>query len=268
MVEETEQENTEELPLEGVGARLRLVREGKRMELGEIARITRISERHLELIERDRFTELPGRSYAFGFARSYARAMDLDEEEILDALRLELSAEPQERSVYTPGFEPGDPAKAPPRGVIWVSLLAVLLLATGSYFFYARAIAPGANPPPLSVPSEPIEAEQTENTINGVDESAVPLQATEAGPDQVVFTALEDGIWVSFYEANGRRLEQKLMALGERFIVPTDAQDPQIWTGRPDAFRITIGGQEVAKLAEQETTIRDVSITAEALRSR
>ncbi|TNE55326.1 MAG: DUF4115 domain-containing protein [Sphingomonadales bacterium] len=79
---------------------------------------------------------------------------------------------------------------------------------------------------------------------------------------------MEDGIWVSFYEASGRRLLQKLMERGERFVVPAEARDPRIWTGRPDALAITVGGREVPRLAQDERVMRDVSITADALRSR
>ena len=221
-----------ELPLEGVGRLLRRTREEKGLSLAEVAADTRIAERHLHLIEQDKFTELPARTYAFGFSRTYARSLGLDETEIVASLRDELDNQDEERPRYTPAFEPGDPAKAPPSGVVWASAIAVLLLAVGSYAFYARFMAPGADPAPL-VADESVEAvaggavqtgsETTSNTAGG------------AATDEVVFTALEEGVWVSFYEAGGRRLEQKLMAIGESFAIPADAQDPRIWTGRPDA---------------------------------
>jgi hypothetical protein len=84
----------------------------------------------------------------------------------------------------------------------------------------------------------------------------------------VVFTALEAGIWVKFYDADGLQLMQKQMALGEHYAVPADAKGPQLWTGRPDALSITVGGRQVPKLAEQQTTMRDVPVSAEALLAR
>jgi cytoskeleton protein RodZ len=84
----------------------------------------------------------------------------------------------------------------------------------------------------------------------------------------VVFTALEDGIWVKFYDGAGSQLMQKQMAKGESYTVPGDANEPQVWTGRPDALAITVGGRPVAKLAERETIVRDVPVTAEALLGR
>ena len=266
MVEEIVENQDHELPLEGVGRRLQREREARGISLEQIAEQTRISERHLELIEQDKFSELPARTYAYGFSRSYARALGMDEGEIVNDLRAELDNTLAGRPRYTPAFEPGDPAKAPPRGVVWASTIAVLLLAIGSYVFYGRFIAPGADPAPLvseeSLESAETDVAQTEAASTGSSQNVGTL------PDQVVFTALEDGVWVSFYEANGRRLEQKLMAIGESFTVPADADDPRIWTGRPDAFAITIGGEAAPRLAEEEVTVRDIPITADALRSR
>ncbi|MBO6945301.1 helix-turn-helix domain-containing protein [Altererythrobacter sp.] len=266
MVEEIVENQDHELPLEGVGRRLQREREAQGVSLEQIAEQTRISERHLELIEQDKFSELPARTYVYGFSRSYARALGLDEGEIVNDLRAELDNTLAGRPRYTPAFEPGDPAKAPPLGVVWASAIAVLLLAIGSYVFYGRFTAPGADPAPL-VSEETLESAETDVAQA---EAAPTGSSQNVGtlPDQVVFTALEDGVWVSFYEANGRRLEQKLMAIGESFTVPADADDPRIWTGRPDAFAITIGGEAAPRLADEEITVRDIPITADALRSR
>ncbi|MGQ7830899.1 helix-turn-helix domain-containing protein [Altererythrobacter sp. Z27] len=248
-----------ELPLEGVAQKLRRAREEQKLSLADMAGRTRIALRHIEIIERGDFAELPARTYAIGFTRTYARELGLDENQLLAELREELAQGGAHRHSYAPGFEPGDPAKVPPPGIVWASIIAVLLLAIGVYAFYSRFYAPGADPAPIVAEAEPAPAPRAA--------AAVPA-APAASADEVVFTALEDGVWVSFYEAGGRRLEQKLMARGERFVVPEDARDPRVWTGRPDAFAITIGGQPAPKLAEQQVTVRDVAITAKALRER
>ncbi len=84
----------------------------------------------------------------------------------------------------------------------------------------------------------------------------------------MVFTALEDGIWVKFYDAKGSQLMQKQMAMGESYTVPGDAAGPQIWTGRPDALAITIGGKAIAPLARSEQVMKDVPVSAAALLAR
>ena len=96
--------------------------------------------------------------------------------------------------------------------------------------------------------------------------AAAPSAAVAKG--QVVFTALDDGVWVKFYDKDGRQLMQKQMALNERYVVPVEAEGPQVWTGRPDALRITIGGKPVPKLSEDEQVVKDVPVSAEALLAR
>ena len=83
-----------------------------------------------------------------------------------------------------------------------------------------------------------------------------------------MFTALEDGVWVKFYDRGGTQLLQKHMAKGERYTVPADADGPQIWTGRPDALAIEIGGKPVPKLAETQGIMKDIPVTAAALLAR
>ena len=270
MVEEISSEADGELPLEGVGQKLRRAREGTGLSVEQLAEKTRIAQRHIELIEAGNFDELPARTYAFGFSRTFARVVGLDENAIVAELRAEMASKGHERPRYTPGFEPGDPAKLPPAGIVWASAIAVLLLAVGTYVFYSRFFAPGADPAPLVAENVDQQAQNIGTVATSVADpsSVAPAAAPAASPDEVAFTAMEDGIWVSFYEASGRRLLQKLMERGERFVVPAEARDPRIWTGRPDALAITVGGREVPRLAQDERVMRDVSITAEALRTR
>jgi cytoskeletal protein RodZ len=66
------------------------------LDLESIAQETKISVRMLELIEGDQFHKLPGGVFAKSFVRQYARAIGLDEEELVRELErnLEPAAEP------------------------------------------------------------------------------------------------------------------------------------------------------------------------------
>lgn len=252
-----------QLPLHGVGERLRLAREQAGMTLAQLAAETRIPQRHLELIEAGEWHGLPARTYATGFARTYAKEVGLDPRTIVDEVRAELAAsEPGDRTRAS-GFEPGDPARVPSRGLALFSLFAVLLLIAGGFLFYDRVLAPGAGPGSLL--EEQRAAQQAAQT-GAAARPAAPAPAPTGGA--VVFTALAEGIWVKFYDASGSQLMQKQMAKGETYTVPADADGPQVWTGRPDALAITVGGRPVPKLAERETIVRDVPVTAAALLGR
>lgn len=244
-----------QLPLDSTGQRLRRAREAAGMTVEQLAAETRIPQRHIETIERGEFAALPSRTYATGFSRTYARAVGLDENDVLTQLRAELGQSGTDR-LATPRFEPGDPARVPSRGLTWLSLLAIVLLAVGGYAFYRSYFAPGLGPAPLEEPRPVAPQPNAPATI--------PAVAT----GEVVFTALEEGVWVKFYDRNGRQLMQKQMAQNESYVVPADAEGPQIWTGRPDALRITVGGKPVPKLSDDERVMKDVPVTAEALLAR
>lgn len=243
----------------GPGAQLRAAREARRLELAHIAAETRIPLRHLEAIEADSFESLPSRTYAIGFARTYAKALGLDDAAIIEAVRAELADGSMRRTTPSVGMEPGDPARLPSAGLAWAAAGAVLILAIGIFAFYNSYFGAGAPPGSLLAP-EPAAS---------VAATPAPVAAAASVPSgPVVFTALEDGIWVRLYEEGGERLTERTLKAGETIEVPLAARDPRINTGRPDALAVTIGGQAVARLSDQPATISGVPVSAAALTAR
>jgi len=269
-----EEETAEaQLPLDGVGQKLRLRREEKSLTLEQVAAETRIPIRHLQSIEKGDFSALPSRAYAIGFSRTYANAVDMDAEALISEVRAELALSQGERGEYHSSFEPGDPAKVPSKGLVWFAAIAALLLLAGIISVFGNYFSAGTGPGSLLTGddgafeqlarSDDDNASETSDQAGGQEQ---PAQQPASG--QVIFTSLEDGVWVRFYDGAGQRLMEKQMANGERFAIPADANNPQIWTGRPDAFLITIGGQSVPKLAEEDFVMRDVAVSAQALLAR
>lgn len=73
--------------MELIGARLNQARLMANLALQDIADRTKISLRFLSAIENDDFSALPGSVYIFGFTKAFARAVGLDEESMVAALR-------------------------------------------------------------------------------------------------------------------------------------------------------------------------------------
>ena len=246
-----------ELPLEGVGARLMRAREASGQTLAQLAAETRIPERHLAAIEAGDFAALPGRTYAVGFSRSYAKELGLDSEEVAIAVRAELtaqeSAEPR-RQIQT--FEPGDPARVPSSRLAWIAAAGVLLVLIGGLYL-ARSMFMPAGELASSLPDE---------TPAATASQAVPAAVPTGGA--VVFTALQPTIWVKFTDGAGNQLLQKELAQGESYTIPAGQADVKLWTARPDALSITVGGQAVPKLSEVQQTIKDMPVSATALLAR
>ena len=73
--------------MELIGARLNHARTMANLVLQDIADRTKISLRFLAAIENDDFSALPGHVYIYGFTRAFARALGLDEESLVAALK-------------------------------------------------------------------------------------------------------------------------------------------------------------------------------------
>lgn len=244
------------------GDRLRQAREAAGLSIADIAARTRISQRHVEHIEAGQYSAFPSRTYALGFARTIARSLGLDGEEIARLVRAEIGMTPAEAR-RTDAYEPGDPARLPSRPLVWLSIAAAALLLAGLFMAYRTYFSPAAE-----LPSLVEEQEAQERAAAAARQQAAATPATPAASGPVVFTATGDGVWVRFYDAAGLRLLEKEMARGETFTIPADAAGPMIRTARPDLLAITIGGRPVAPLATQMVTLRDVKVDAASLLAR
>jgi cytoskeletal protein RodZ len=94
---------TEEPEQRTPGAYLQYHRKRKGMSLEQLAAVTKIPRPQLELLEADRYEELPGMVFAKGFLRCCARALELDPDVVLGLLyareRERLRARRRETSV-------------------------------------------------------------------------------------------------------------------------------------------------------------------------
>ncbi|MXO66614.1 helix-turn-helix domain-containing protein [Altericroceibacterium endophyticum] len=266
MAEELDENTMSATESSGVGPDLRAAREAKGLSVDEVAQETKIPRRHIRHIEAGEFNELPARTYAVGFSRTYAKLLDLDPEEITGRVRAELDAMEPRQAPRAVSFEPGDPARVPSGKMLWVVVVLGLALLAAALIFFRTLFVPAAELPPLA--EETPAAEQVVQDDADTAAADAPATADAAASGPVVFTAMEDGIWVKFYDADGKQLMQKQMAKGESYTVPAEAKGPQLWTGRPDALTITVGGKEIGRLADDDQIMRDVPVTAQALLAR
>lgn len=258
MDEEVEAAAEAELPLESIGSRLRRAREEAGLSLAQLAAETRIGERMLAAIEVGDYAALPGRTYAIGFSRSYAKAVGLSDAEVAAAVRAELAEQaPAEARRPVQTFEPGDPARVPSARLAWLAAGLLVIAVILGIVFLPGVFAPGGSLP-SSLPADQLSP--------AVSTGAQPAAPAVSGP--VVFTALEPKVWVKFIDAQGNQLMQKELAQGESWTVPSDKGEVLIWTARPDALSITVGGQAVPKLSDLQKTVKDVPVSAAALLAR
>jgi transcriptional regulator with XRE-family HTH domain len=244
-----------------VGEKLRAAREAQGLELAEIASRTRIPQRHLETIENGNYAGLPSVTYAFGFAKAYARAVGADEIEIGRELRREIGNSP-ERVAPMPSYPMEDPTRVPSRGIVWAGVIVAVLLLVGAGLWYGTGLFRGEAPDEVAAPvATDTVPEATEAPANAAAPAPVSI-----GGDQVTLVAL-DTVWVRVSDASGQRLYEKEMAPGERYDVPPTADRPRLRTGRPDRLQVLINGSNVPPLGTGERTI-EAEVGAAALKAR
>ena len=251
------EEPAEDRP-EGPGAALRRAREERGLSIGDVAEVTRVAQRQLEAIERSDFAALPGAPYAVGFARAYARAVGADEVAIARGVREELGL--MEASQRHEMFEPVDPARVPPRSLAWVAAGIALLLAIAYAVWRTQFFAASTDQEIADLSNR-----ASEPAAVTAGSAAAPVKQVPVGP--VVLTA-QTAVWLRIYDQAGERLFEKEMAKGESYTVPSQANNPMILTGRPDALVVTVGGKPVAPLGPPEKTVVDVPVSAAALLAR
>ena len=236
-----------ETDVPSVGERLRAAREEKGLSLEDIAAQTRIPRRHLEAIEGADWDRLPAPTYTIGFARSYASVVGLDRADIADQLRGEMGG-----SRATPTaevFEPADPARTMPKGLVIGAILAVIVLVLVMSWLSRRSLeqpdetaantaapAASATPPPAAAP---------------------PAAPAAQGP--VVLTA-SDAVWLQVSEKGGATLFSGLLQPGQSYTVPATAAAPVLKTGKPEALRVTVGTAVAPPVGPAATRISDVSL--------
>lgn len=244
----------------GVAETLRTAREGAGLDIKQLSALTRVTSRHLISLETGDYAALPGRPYALGFAKAYARAVGLDGAVIANAVRAELDEHAPEVPLRVISqFEVGDPAKTPTRLTVWLAAGLVVAILLAGLVFWRSYYFPSVSLPSLIGDEQPVASTS--------QVAVVPLPPVSPnGP--VIFTATAERIWVKFYDVQGQQLLQKELTMGEAFTIPSGAQEPMLRTARPDALSITVGGQPVPRIAETEGLVKDVPVSAAALLAR
>lgn len=249
-----------ELAITRTGDRLRLAREAAGLSLADVATRTRITQRHLAAIEKSDFSELPGRTYVTGFARAYARAVDLPEAEIGAAIRQELEEDEYGARPLYEAYEPTDPARLPTARLTWTLVIVTLLLASayGVWRF-------------LSVePDEALIAAQNRDA----DASEAPESAASTAPAAktggssadvaanapVVLTGLSE-VWIGFDDAEGKTENWRTLDPGETYEVPPAYIERfTLRTSIPQALKVTVGGRDVGPVGPADTLVKNISL--------
>ena len=192
------------------GATLRSAREAAGLSLDDVAQQLKLAPRQVQALEEDDFQRLPGRTFARGFARNYARFIQLDPDAVLALMPAAESAPALERPSFAAARRPmgeipverAAKRSGAPRAL--VLLLVLVIVGAAAYYQYSRqasdaqreATAAGAGtarttPGTLATPSSRATGASTTALPNPVSESA-PAPTGTAGASDATPTPATD----------------------------------------------------------------------------
>jgi len=185
------------------GATLRSALEAAGLSLDDVAQQLKLAPRQVQALEEDDFQRLPGRTFARGFARNYARFIQLDPDAVLALMPAAESAPALERPSFAAARRPmgeipverAAKRSGAPRAL--VLLLVLVIVGAAAYYQYSRqasdaqreATAAGAGtarttPGTLATPSSRATGGSTTALPNPVSESApAPVGNTAAASE-------------------------------------------------------------------------------------
>jgi cytoskeleton protein RodZ len=210
------------------------LRRGKALDV--IAAETKISRAILEAIENDHFDSLPGGAYRRGFVRQYARALGLDEEDVVAAYRREY--------LELPVPLPPVPPKRPLRHIREAAFLFLVPVAVLGFYKvagndYSQREHSVVDPFPKKVAEAPAPA-----TVKSTVPTTVP-ENPPAPPVRAVFTMTEP-VWVSV-SCDGKPIYTGTLSEKEsRSFEASNAVTVLI--GNAGGLTITLNGQPIGPL--------------------
>ena len=234
-----------ETDVPSVGERLRAAREEKGLSLEDIAAQTRIPQRHLESIEAADWERLPAPTYTIGFARSYATSVGLDRTEISNQLRAEMGGQRALTQTSPEVFEPADPARTMPKGLVFGAIAAVIILVLVMTWLNKRSL-------------EPDETTASAPAAEPASQPAAAPPATAAASQPVVLAAVAP-VWLQVTDG-GATLFAGMLQPGQTYAVPPTAAAPVLKTGKPEAIRVTVGNNVAPPVGPPATTVNNVSL--------
>jgi cytoskeleton protein RodZ len=282
-----------------IGETLRRERVRRNLDLDQISRQTKISVRFLELIEAEQFERLPGGVFTKSFVRQYARALGLDEDEIVAELQRVLQPpepditgdtdepEPRIQAARIGRWQGADSESRSSSSLPSLALVvAVMLLCSGIYAVWqkARRPAPAAAAAEPSASISPVALAERSADAPGegsgqpapagptaLAQQVEPAQqagpavelGTPGGAVQVVLNA-EEETWIEAWADDRRVIFDTLQPTQTRAI--RAAKEVRLLLGNAGGLAITLNGNRLDPVGTKGQ-VRLLRLTAEGVQT-
>lgn len=236
--------------MDRIGEIFREARIAQGVTLEQVEEKTMVKKRYLEAIENEEWSKLPGKVYAKGFLRSYARFLKLEEQPIIDLFDLHVKSEPSLIPAKQSTKEPGrrkniELNRRPKTGMILVFCLIALVLFMGVRWFLDGPEGNLPQPPEVMEPAGPgtVTPEVPEEPIEPNEEPVEPRNDMD-----LVIMAQEAPCWLRLVH-NGELLYEGTLSPGEKLEF-TKLERVTMTAGNAGAIEITINENVIDALGD------------------
>jgi transcriptional regulator with XRE-family HTH domain len=239
-----------------LGQDLKRERELRGVSLREIADSTRISLRYLEALEDDRLDVIPGRFFVRAILRSYAKAIGLDETQLLK--RYDESTQFNEQLEYTEAGTAPQPARTGPRK--WapaaIGILALVIAVPLLYVFVFSPREEGRPPQKAQASAAPAEDVPAPVTAAPTPSPALPAEAIK---DLRLDISFSEETWLQVY-ADGQLVWDGIKTAGESLHVRAERK-LVLNSGNAGGMDFLLNGKKAQSLGPRGAVRKNVRIT-------
>lgn len=278
------------LAMGAFGDRLRREREMRGITLDEITESTKISRRHLEALENERFDQLPGGVFAKGFVRAYAHFLGIDEDQAVADYSAASHEQPEPEDKFPLEIHEEPKRELSPRRsrAPLVFAIAALVGVLVGYFFWLKSKPHGTEvaqsthqaaatteTTPADVPPAPAQATTpastpAENTAAApaLEEPVTPKQTPPAAETKsvektfIILVKAKEDAWVSIV-ADGKSVMEKVLSADRKKKVKA-GKEVVLRTGNAGGIDVSFNGKPLGALGN-ENEPRTLTFTAAGL---
>ena len=265
------------------GDRLRREREMRGITLDEITESTKISRRHLEALENERFDQLPGGVFAKGFVRAYAHFLGIDEDQAVADYSAASNEQPEPEDKFPLEIheEPNrelNPRRSPAPLVFAIAALVGVLVG---YFFWLKSKPHGTEvaqsthqaaattettsadvPAQATAPSEHAAAAPAPEGPARPKQTPAAAEKKPAEKTFVILVKAKEDAWVSIV-ADGKSVMQKVLSADRKKKVKA-GKEVVLRTGNAGGIDVSFNGKPLGALGN-ENEPRTLTFTAAGL---
>jgi cytoskeletal protein RodZ len=195
-----------------IGASLAAARRARGLAVRDAEQLTCLRAKYLTALEEERYDELPGRTYARAFLRTYATALGLQPDRFIAEFEAQ-QPEPEEDEEAVPDFRPRRPIRLPVSVPVLAAFAVAALLAWSAW-----TTSRPAGPPVQESAPPPVTA-----GVKGQSKVLTPAAPAKT----VVVRAARGPCWIEARRgsSSGPLIAERMLAQGETATFAA----PRVW---------------------------------------